>query len=325
MRIVPVLMLLLLTTVLPELLTGSTPLVGFLNPGLLLFLGLAYGLVILLIRELAVRHDVGLRGLIFFGLAYGILNEGLLAKTFITHNDLPVREYDAYGLWLGISVPWAVCISTWHGFASVVFPISLTHFFFPQSSRRPWLNRKVAITLGVVVILLASLFFLGTSPKGVKGMPLQLAVMLTTMFVLAVLGLVFKGALLTIAGSTWFKPMLVGLSVILPFHFLATTAASKISPVVFFLIFAGICYAYGWTLKRCGWLSLPGFLYFGIGWYAQNATVSILIRLGNPPLAVTAALVDSLVLGLLCWQIRRNAHALCGVPLTAAGEEGLSK
>ncbi len=68
MRILPVLTLLLLTTILPELLTGSTPLVSFLNPGLLLFLGLAYGLVILLIRELAVRHDVRLRGLIFFGL-----------------------------------------------------------------------------------------------------------------------------------------------------------------------------------------------------------------------------------------------------------------
>jgi hypothetical protein len=64
MSIRPALTLLLLTTVVPELLTGSTPLYGFLNPGLLVFPALGYGLAVLLVRELAVRLGLGLGGLV---------------------------------------------------------------------------------------------------------------------------------------------------------------------------------------------------------------------------------------------------------------------
>ena len=105
MPIRPTLTLLLLTTVVPELLTGSTPLYGFLNPGQLVFLTLGYGLAILLVRELGVRLGIGLGGLILFGLAYGIFNEGLVAKTFLLDRSLPVPQYDGYGYWLGISFP----------------------------------------------------------------------------------------------------------------------------------------------------------------------------------------------------------------------------
>jgi hypothetical protein len=319
MLIRPVLTLLLLTTVVPELLTGSTPIYGFLNPGLLLLLVLGYGLAILLIRELAVRLGVGLGGLVLFGLAYGVFNEGLLAKTFLLHRSLPVHEYDDYGYWLGISFPWAAGISSWHAFASVLFPVSLTHYFFPSASRTPWLNGKVALALGIVLLLLATLVFLGKSEKGVKGMPPQLALLFVMMSVLLVLGTTFKGSPLTHCGTPSLKPMVLGLSIILPFRVLSTIAAGKISPLIYFVALAGAFYAYGWLLKRFGWLSLPGFLCFGIGWYLQNAVISILIRLGNPPLAAASAVVDALILFVLWRQIRRASQAKA---LDSCGDDG---
>ena len=309
MSIRPALTLLLLTTVVPELLTGSTPIYGFLNPGVLLFLILGYGLAILLVRELAVRLGVGLGGLVLFGLAYGIFNEGLLAKTFLLHRALPVHEYDDFGYWLGISFPWAAGISSWHAFASVVFPISLTHYFFPKVSRNPWIGGRVALALGVVLLLLASLVFLGPSEKGVKGTPPQLAIMFSMMSILFVLGTTFKGSPLAHGGVPSLKPVLLGLSIILPFTLLSKIAAGKISPLIYFAVLAGAFYAYGWLLKRFGWLSLPGFLCFGIGWYLQNAVISILLRLGNPPLAAVSALVDAVILFVLWRQIRRASQA----------------
>ncbi len=316
MRGLPILTLFLFATVLPELFTGSTPLTGFLNLGLVLFLSLGYGLAILLIRELAVRHSIGLSGLIFFGVAYSLLNEGLLAKTVIIHSALPVNQYDDYGCWLGISFPWAAGIGVWHAFASVVFPVSLTHYFFPQAAHKPWLKAKVATALGFFVILFASLVFLGASEKGVKGTPLQHALILSMMAALFSLGFLFKGGLLTNVGVPSLKPMFFGMSILLPFTLLSTIAGAKASPLLYFIALAGVICLYGWLLKRFGWLSLPAFLCFGVGWYLQNAGVSVLLRLSNPPVAAVAACVDALIL-LLLWRQIRRAHEKNSLPAVA--------
>lgn len=309
MKTRPILTLLLLTVVVPELLTGSTPLPSFLNPGLLLFLGLGYGLVILLIRELAARHDIGLCGLIFFGLAYGLVNEGLLAKTLIIQNHIPVPQYDDYGVALGISLPWAAVMSAWHGFASVVFPIALTHFIFPKASHQPWLNGPIAVILGTALLVLMSFLFLGTSEKGVKGTPLQLAILIAAMLALFCLGFIFKGRLLGHSGAPSCKPMFLGFSIVVPFVLLATLAGAKMNLLIFFPALAVAFPLYGWLLKRFGWLSLPGFLCFSVGWYLQNAVVSILaIMQSNPLLAAISALVDILILILVWRQVRRKSE-----------------
>ena len=170
-KALPVATLLALATVLPELFSGSTPLISFLNPGLLLLLFLGYGLAILLLRELALRCRSGLLGLFFLGLAYSVFNEGLLAKTLIVEKNLPVGLYDHYGYWLGISFPWAAGIGAWHACASGIFPILLTHHFFPGAREESWLNSKLALILGLLLMFLACVAFLGISENGVKGTP----------------------------------------------------------------------------------------------------------------------------------------------------------
>jgi hypothetical protein len=307
---VPIATLLALTTVLPELFSGSTPPMGFLNPGLLIFLFLGYGLAILLIRELAVRCRSGLLGLFFLGLAYSVFNEGLLAKTLIIEKSLPVGLYDHYGYLLGISFPWAAGIGAWHACASVIFPILLTHHFFPGAKERPWINGKIALILGLLLMLLASVAFLGTSEKGVKGTPAQLVVLLVIMFVGFLLGAVSKGKVLDSASRSVTKPLLLGFSILIPFWGLGFLASTKAPLAVFFVVWLAVILVYAWVLNRQHWLTLPSFLFFGVGFYLHNvvqAAVFVSIPGKNPARALVMTLLDGLILFLLFRKIRRSS------------------
>jgi hypothetical protein len=308
-KTLPVATLLALTTVLPELFSGSTPLISFLNPGLLLFLFLGYGLAILLIRELAVRCRSGLLGLFFLGLAYSVFNEGLLAKTLIVEKNLPVGLYDHYGYLLGISFPWAAGIGAWHACASVIFPILLTHHFFPGAKEEPWLNGKIALILGLLLMFLACVAFLGISEKGVKGTPATLVVLLAIMFVGFLFGAVSKGKVLFCDSKLVTKPLLLGFSILIPFWGLGFLASAKAPVAIFFVVWLIVIQVYAWVLNRQHWLALPSFLFFGLGWYLHNvvqAAVFVSIPGKDRARALITTVVDGLILFLLFRQIRRG-------------------
>jgi len=74
--------LLLLSPVLAELLSGSAPPAEFFTPFALVFLTFWYGVGAILCRELSIRWGSGLIGLFLLGAAFGILEEGILIKTF---------------------------------------------------------------------------------------------------------------------------------------------------------------------------------------------------------------------------------------------------
>jgi hypothetical protein len=308
-RALPIITLLALTTVIPELFTGSTPLTGFLNPGLLLFLFLGYGVAVLLLREMAVRCHCGVRGLFFLGLAYSVFNEGLLAKTLIVQKNLPVPLYDHYGSLLGISFPWAACIGAWHACASVLFPILLTHHFFPEARDKPWLNGKLALVLGLILMFLACAVFLGKSEKGVTGTPAQLVVLLATMLLGFLFGDLSKGEVPHGPASSAVKPILLGLSILVPFWGLGFLASAKVPLALFFVAWLAVILLYAGILKHRRWLTLPSFLFFGVGWYLHNAVqaaVVVAIPGGNPLRALITAMIHGLILWLLLRQIRRT-------------------
>lgn len=300
--------LLIISSILPELFTGSTSLVAFLNPGLLVYLFLGYGVAILLVRELAVRCQNGILGLFFMGLGYAIFNEGFLAKTMILKTNLPVSQYNDYGYWLGISFAWSAGISAWHAVASVLIPIQLTHHFFPQVKRMPWLNSKFALCLGLLMMALSCAAFLGTSEKGVTGSKSELAILLSLMIVLFILGALFKDKFQSEPIDSFLKPLLLGISVLIPFWGLAFLAASRMPLMAFFAIWVSVLWLYGWILRRYRMLATPGILYFGIGWYLHNviqAVLLITLAMKNPVLGLATLLVDGIILGLLHIAIRR--------------------
>jgi hypothetical protein len=315
----PIITLLALTTVLPELFTGSTPLLSFLSkPGLLLFLVLGYGVAILLVRELAVRRRLGLPGLFVLGLGYSIFNEGLLARTLVRESHLPVALYDHYGCAFGISFPWAAAIGTWHACASVLFPILLTHYFFPRTRATPWLRGRTAVGLGILLMLLGCFVFLGPSDQGAAGTPAQLVILLAMMLGLFAIGAGLKGTIGNEPAASAFKPALMGFSVLVPFWGLGILAAAKPPVIVFFLALAGVILAYAWLLRRQRWSTTPGLLFFGIGWYSHNILTAILVIASTqkkPALAFITAAVDLLILWVLVRcirQVRSPATAAAG-------------
>ncbi len=96
------------------------------------------------------RWRVGLPGLFLMGVAYGIFNEGLIAKTLFYDNPGSMAHYP--GLAPGrVQVVWATMICTWHALHAVIFPIALTSLAFSRVRRRSWL--RVPVRVGLLVLV----------------------------------------------------------------------------------------------------------------------------------------------------------------------------
>lgn len=226
----------------------------------------------------------------------------------ILKTELPVSQYNDYGYYFGISFAWSAGISVWHAVASVLIPIQLTHHFFPKVKTMPWLNSKFAICLGLLLMLLSCVAFLGTSEKGVTGTRLELVILSSLMLLLFTLGALFKEKTVSEPTNSVLKPLLLGISVLIPFWGLAFLAVSKVPTMAFFPIWAGVVCLYAWVLSRYRMLAMPGILYFGIGWYLHNviqAVLLITLAMKNPGLGLATLLVDGVILGLLYVAVRR--------------------
>jgi len=157
----PIVMLLAVTPFLTELLSNNVPPSAFFNPLIFLFLAtIGYGFPVLLLREFACSRGIGIAGMLCLGLVYGIVNEGILAKTFFLATNVPIGTFDGYGRSWGIGIPWAITISVWHAFHSLLYPILVTYYFFPTYRRERWLTRRgTAWLLAITVILSTAIFF----------------------------------------------------------------------------------------------------------------------------------------------------------------------
>jgi len=243
-----VLTLLGIATIIPELTTGNTPLPLLIQPGILVYLLLAYGLPVWALRELSVRLGIGPLGLAISGLAYGILNEGLLAKT-IFREALPISSYDGYATALGVSWAWAAFITSWHAVASVLLPIALTHALFPRLAASPWARGWVPV-IGVVPIAVIGVTGFFSSTGQHQGSPLELIALFATMTTLVVSA--------TRVRSTWREgrrasSLLAGLAGFPAVATLAIIAAAKVDPL-------------WWTLAWLAWL--------GLGWLTTRRGAS---------------------------------------------------
>jgi hypothetical protein len=93
----------LLAPVLTEIVSGNTQPHALLNPKVSGFLMLAYSFPLLIVRELTWRWQLPAPGLFLLGLAYGIVNEGLLAQTLIRSEHVPISNFDHYLYAAGIN------------------------------------------------------------------------------------------------------------------------------------------------------------------------------------------------------------------------------
>ena len=164
-----------------EFLTGSTSAIGVLtNPvSALVFVVITapgYILPVLLIRDALVVWNKGGPSLLTLGIAYGAVNEGLLAKTYFSVNPLSpmLGPGGGVGRWIGVNWPWVTEITLFHMVVSISVPVTLAFLLFPESRQVRFLSRRtirwflvylLAIVLGLLTIQsLFSLTFRGLLP-----------------------------------------------------------------------------------------------------------------------------------------------------------------
>ena len=164
-----------------EFLTGSTSAIGVLTVPVsaLVFVVITlpgYILPVLLIREALLAWNKGGPSLLGMGIAYGAVNEGLLAKTYFSVNPLsPVLGPGAgVGRWIGVNWPWVTEITLFHMVVSISVPVTLAFLLFPESRQTRFLSRRtvrwflaylLAVILGLLTIQsLFSLTFRGLLP-----------------------------------------------------------------------------------------------------------------------------------------------------------------
>ena len=156
----PAVVLFFLAPVIPELLTGSTPLANFLNPfGFALLVGL-YGSGAVLARELAHRWGKGWPTVLSLGAAYGIIEEGLMVRSFFNPNWPDLGVLAQYGRWAGVNWIWALQLTIFHAVFSVAMPIVLVNLIFPAQRSRSWVRVRTLFLLSAVLVIEVILGFL---------------------------------------------------------------------------------------------------------------------------------------------------------------------
>jgi hypothetical protein len=175
----PILALLLTAPFLTELLSGSLPASVFFRPPVYLFLAtVGYGFPILLLREFAMRRQLGLAGWFILGLIYGIFNEGIIAKTFYLAANVPMKNFDGYGYAFGMAIPWAITISIWHALHSFIYPVVAVSCFFPEHRRSAWLNRPAILWLAIPTVAVGTLMFFHQGNDRAAGQPVHFILMI---------------------------------------------------------------------------------------------------------------------------------------------------
>lgn len=148
----PLWALVLLSPIIAEMMSGSTPPLGWLNPIAVLFLIWLYGAGVLVVRETAVRWKTGWPSILLLGAAYGIIEEGLAVKSFFDPAWKDLGALGWYGRWIDVNWIWAVWLTIFHAVVSIAIPIFLVECIWPWTRGQPLTSRRGYIT---AILLLA--------------------------------------------------------------------------------------------------------------------------------------------------------------------------
>ena len=152
-RIPPALALFVLAPALGELVSGSAPPVEFFNPLMFLVLAALYGSGALLVREISLRWNKRWPTILLLGLAYAIIEEGLMVKSFFDPAWMDLGDMAFYGRWLEINWPWTVELMIYHATISIAIPIQLVELIYHERRDERWLARRGMIGISVLLPL----------------------------------------------------------------------------------------------------------------------------------------------------------------------------
>ncbi|MEU7855386.1 hypothetical protein [Nonomuraea sp. NPDC049141] len=137
-----------ITPVIAELLLGNPPLSKI---WLMLLWIPIYGAGTVLIRELVRRRGGGWPPILLLGLAYGIVEEGLVLQALSSPTMYGVAGWAPR--FLGLNSAYTELNLPYHAVFSVALPILLADLIFPSLRDRPYLKRTGLVVAGVVFVL----------------------------------------------------------------------------------------------------------------------------------------------------------------------------
>lgn len=151
MRVSPALVLFFLAPAMGELLVGSAPPSEFFNPFSLILLSSLYGSGALIVRELKVRWKKTYVSMFILGSAYGVIEEGLMVKSFFDPGWMDLGILAEYGRWLGLNWVWAEWLTIYHAIFSISIPITLVELAYAGRRNESWVgNRRL---FGLILVL----------------------------------------------------------------------------------------------------------------------------------------------------------------------------
>ncbi len=157
-RLAPAITLFFLAPLVAEFFLGDFPITLFFA---ILALAPMYGGGALLIREVTRRSGRGWPTIVLLGLAFGVVEEGLVTQSLFNPGYLDAHLLDVgYVHALGIAVPWTLFVLTLHTVWSISTPVALVEESTPARRTQPWLGRVglavvAALYLAGVVIVFA--------------------------------------------------------------------------------------------------------------------------------------------------------------------------
>lgn len=165
-RVLPALGLLVLAPVCAEYLSAYDDSTG--NPlallgGLLIFVPL-YGAPALLIRELVRRTGRGWPSILLLGLAFGVVQAGLVDQSLFNTSYRDIDYWDDM-MWptyipaLGISAFNAVTFLSGHMVCSISAPIAVVESLVPRRRRTPWVGRVGLCVAGLLYVAASALIY----------------------------------------------------------------------------------------------------------------------------------------------------------------------
>jgi len=153
LRAHPIICLAILTPGIPEYLSTSSPVLNLAVNPFWFFLGLAinigqYTAGALVIREAVLRWHKGWATVVFLGLAYGIMEEGLGDNTLFNSNHGNDGFLGSFGRFDGVNWVWSTGVLSFHVIYSIGLPILLLGLALPQTRGRSLVGRR-----GIIVAL----------------------------------------------------------------------------------------------------------------------------------------------------------------------------
>ena len=146
-----------------ELLSGSAPPVEFFNPISFLLLASLYGSGAIVARELKIRWKKDYGTLLLLGAAYGILEEGLMVKSFFDPEWMDLGILGTFGRWMGVNWVWTEMLTIYHMVFSITIPIVLVELAYPERKTETWIgNRALKGFTALLAFVTAIGFFLLT-------------------------------------------------------------------------------------------------------------------------------------------------------------------